>query len=52
VQLERRTSRSGRDTISHPPNGHDDIANSVAGALSLALPTANQAFALIEGAFF
>jgi hypothetical protein len=33
IGLERRTARSGRDSISHPPNGHDDIANSVAGAL-------------------
>jgi hypothetical protein len=31
VALERTVSRGGRDTISHPPNGHDDIANAVAG---------------------
>ncbi len=31
--LERRTSRNGRDTVDHPPGGHDDIANSVAGAV-------------------
>ena len=31
--LERRTSRSGRDTIDHAPNAHDDVANAVAGAL-------------------
>ena len=30
--LERRTGRSGRDSIDHAPNGHDDIANAVAGA--------------------
>lgn len=29
--LERRTSRGGKDSIDHPPNGHDDIANAVAG---------------------
>ena len=34
--LERRTARSGRDSIDHAPGGHDDIANSVAGALVLA----------------
>jgi hypothetical protein len=34
--LERRTSRAGRDTVDHPPGGHDDIANSVAGGLVLA----------------
>jgi hypothetical protein len=31
--LERRTSRGGRDSIDHPPGAHDDVANSVAGAL-------------------
>jgi hypothetical protein len=31
--LERRTARSGKDSIDHGPGGHDDIANSVAGAL-------------------
>jgi len=34
--LERRTARSGKDSIDHPPRGHDDIANAVAGALLLA----------------
>jgi hypothetical protein len=34
--LERRTARSGRDSIDHGPNGHDDIANAVAGCLVLA----------------
>lgn len=33
IALERRTSRAGRDSIDHPPGGHDDIANAVAGAL-------------------
>jgi hypothetical protein len=37
LNLERRTSRSGRMIISHPPNAHDDIANSVAGLVSLFL---------------
>ena len=31
--LERRTARSGRDSIDHAPGGHDDLANAVAGAL-------------------
>ena len=31
--LERRTSRIGRDTVDHGPDGHDDLANAVAGAL-------------------
>ena len=30
--LERRVSRGGRDSIDHGPNGHDDLANAVAGA--------------------
>jgi hypothetical protein len=38
--LERRTSRAGRDVISHPPAQHDDIANAVCGALLLAKPRA------------
>jgi hypothetical protein len=31
--LERRTSRSGKDTIDHPPGSHDDLANAICGAL-------------------
>ena len=31
--LERRTARSGRDSIDHAPGGHDDLANAVAGVL-------------------
>lgn len=30
--LERRTARSGKDSIDHAPNFFDDIANAVAGA--------------------
>ena len=37
VGLERRTARSGRDSIDHAPGGHDDLANAVAGSLLLAL---------------
>ena len=37
VSLERRTARSGRDSIDHPPNAHDDLANAVAGAASMLL---------------
>lgn len=33
IALERRTSRAGRDSIDHPPGGHDDVANAAAGAL-------------------
>jgi len=37
LALERRTARGGRDSIDHPPNGHDDLANAVAGALVAAI---------------
>ena len=30
--LERRVSRSGKDSIDHGPGSHDDLANAVAGA--------------------
>jgi hypothetical protein len=33
LALERRTTRNGRDIVDHPPGRHDDLANSVAGAL-------------------
>jgi len=35
--LERRTARGGKDSIDHAPGAHDDVANSVAGALLLAV---------------
>jgi hypothetical protein len=31
--LERRTARGGRDSVDHPPGGHDDVINAAAGAL-------------------
>jgi hypothetical protein len=34
--LERSVQRSGRDQITHPTHGHDDIANAIAGAVDLA----------------
>ena len=33
VNLERRTTRGGRQTIDHPPGEHDDAANATAGDL-------------------
>ena len=36
MSLERRTGRSGKDTVEHPPNMHDDLANAVVGALVFA----------------
>jgi hypothetical protein len=37
VGLERRTARSGRDSIDHAPGGHDDLCNVLAGVCSLLL---------------
>jgi hypothetical protein len=31
--LERRTHRSGKDSVDHGRTGHDDFANAVCGAL-------------------
>ena len=36
LSLERRTSRVGRDTVSHPRGAHDDVANSAALCLTVA----------------
>jgi len=33
--LERRTARSGKDSIDHAPGGHDDLSNVCAGVASL-----------------
>lgn len=34
LRLERRTARSGKDSIDHPPRLHDDLANAVAGVVT------------------
>ncbi|MEO5896885.1 MAG: hypothetical protein ABIS06_14405 [Vicinamibacterales bacterium] len=36
ANLERRTARGGKDSIDHPPGGHDDVIDAAAGALVLA----------------
>jgi len=36
ASLERRTARGGREQIDHPPGGHDDRANVVAGLVATA----------------
>jgi hypothetical protein len=38
--LERRTGRSGKDSIDHGPGGRDDLANAACGALVLAAQAA------------
>ena len=42
--LERRTARGGRESIDHPPSGHDDLINAVAGAAVGALSEPNGAY--------
>ncbi len=37
VALERRATRGGREQITHPPNGHDDLAVAAAGVVQLVL---------------
>lgn len=34
-RLERRSVRAGRDTVDHPSGDHDDLANVMAGSLTL-----------------
>src|SRR5262245_5358348 len=51
VGLERRTQWGGRDSIDHPPGGSDDVANAVAGCLSLANRADNPWHKLVERAF-
>ena len=51
VSLERTVSRGGRDTISHPVGGHDDVANAVAGAAVLAGKYGGYNLELLKAAF-
>ncbi len=37
VSLDRRTARSGKDSVDHAAGSHDDVANAAAGALVEAL---------------
>src|SRR5262249_52848679 len=47
--LERRTSRAGRDSIDHPPSAHDDVANAVAGVVSMVLTREREVIAELLG---
>jgi hypothetical protein len=40
IGLERRTARSGKDSIDHPRGGHDDLINAAAGCLVQCTPSA------------
>ena len=48
ISLERRTSRVGRDQVDHPPGGHDDVANAVAGALVSAAAAASRTVTILS----
>jgi hypothetical protein len=39
VRILRSLQRSGREQITHPTHGHDDVANAIAGAVDLVLNT-------------
>ena len=41
VGLERRTSRSGKDSIDHSPGGHDDVANGSRYSITLSARARN-----------
>jgi hypothetical protein len=45
--LERRTHRSGRDSVDHGRNGSDDLANSLCGALHCAVRASRRPKAMI-----
>jgi len=47
--LERRTARGGKDSIDHGPGQHDDVANSVAGALVNAVAATSRAAFIWDG---
>lgn len=47
-QLERRTSKSGRDSVDHPPHGHDDYANAACGALVLCAQQAKHTLTMVK----
>jgi hypothetical protein len=50
--LERRTSRMGKDSVTHPPGGHDDFANSLAGCARISGAKPNRAIvAMLRGGF-
>lgn len=46
--LERRVGFGGRDSVDHPPRGHDDVANAAAGALGLVLDAMAQGPMVID----
>ncbi len=35
MALERRVARGGHESIDHPPGGHDDLINAIAGVAAI-----------------
>ncbi|MBF0678553.1 MAG: hypothetical protein IR164_06415 [Devosia sp.] len=52
VGLERRVARGGRESIDHAPNGHDDLANAVAGVIDLATTRTGAQSIAVETNFY
>jgi hypothetical protein len=46
--LERRTGRAGKDSIDHGPGGHDDLANSALGVVTLMTTGRNEVVTMDE----
>ena len=44
IGLERRTGRSGRDTIDHSPGAYDDLADAAAGVVAVIAGKARSRF--------
>lgn len=47
TSLERRATRGGRDSVDHPPSGHDDLSNAATGVLTLVLGD-SQTYGLLD----
>lgn len=47
--LERRVARGGRESIDHPPRGHDDVANALAGVCAVARWREQHLVRLVDG---
>ncbi|MDI6026159.1 hypothetical protein QBK99_08160 [Corticibacterium sp. UT-5YL-CI-8] len=50
--LERRTTRGGKATISHPPGGHDDLAVTIAGTATLLVGKSRQSEFMLSAPIF
>jgi len=51
ANLERRTGRTGKDSVDHPPGGHDDVANAVAGVIAIGAQPTNKVSVIAQEDF-